>query len=139
MSSDGTKQQEFSGKARANSSFVTQGTTGEHTPGATCDDKTTPTTLDKTAPILGAGFNLPSPYMPDDIQHGSGDHVSSTLHPAEFASDLHQIQVNGNGNELIEDDNGFNSNGQAAEEQNLEVDVSYALLSCSYKGQFCVT
>lgn len=131
MSSDGTKQKELSGKAMPNSLFVTQGTTVEHTPGATCDDKTAPTALDKTAPILAAGFDLPSPYMPDGIQHGSGDHVSSTTHPAESASDLHQIQVNGNGNELIEDDNGFQTNGQGAEEQNLEVDVSYTLLSCS--------
>lgn len=93
------------------------------------DDKTAPTTLDKTAPISGTGFNLPSRYMPDDIQHGLGDHVSSITRPAECASDLPQIKMNGNVNELIEDDNGLHSDGQTAEEQNLEVDVSYALLS----------
>lgn len=118
---------------------MTQGTTGEHTPGATCDDKISPTTLDEIAPISGTGLNLPSRCMPDDIQHGLGDHFSSTTDPAESASDLHQIQMNGNGSELIEDDNGLRSDGQTAEEQNLEVDVSYALLSYSYKGQTGVT
>ena len=139
MSFDGTKQQALSGKAMASSSFVTQGTTDEHTPCTTCDDKISPTKLDKTAPISGTGLNLPSQCMPDDIQHGLGDHFSSTTDPAESANDLHQIQMNGNGNELIEDDNRLRSEGQTAEEQNLEVDVSYALLSCSYKGPFCHT
>lgn len=137
MSFDGTKQQELSGKAMASSQFATQGTADEHTPGVTCDDKTAPTTFDKTALISGTGFNPPNRYMPDDIQHGLGDVDGSTTHSAELANDSHQVQVNGN--ELIENDNGLYPSGQAADEQNLEVDVSYALLSFSYKNPCCVT